>query len=183
MGQDLETGHNGIPGQQGGSAPNFRSFSSATEANIYALENLSPKTPLTEDEENAIYQYVGTEFIGINGGLRKSGEETEVVLALDSAIDKAGYIQEPITVVRSFGVTFFKDKQVGDVFEDKGFTSTSIDPNYGGKFSAKILVPKYARGLYVKPYGMEEEYEVLFARNSRFEIIQKDAKGIVLRML
>ena len=41
-------------------------------------------------------------------GLRKSGEETEVVLALDSAIDKTGYIQEPITVVRSFGATFFQ---------------------------------------------------------------------------
>jgi len=39
--------HAGIPGHQGGSAPNFRRFSTATEGNIYALENLSPKTPLT----------------------------------------------------------------------------------------------------------------------------------------
>ena len=33
-------GHAGIPGHQGGSAPNFRRFSTATEGNIYALENL-----------------------------------------------------------------------------------------------------------------------------------------------
>jgi hypothetical protein len=79
---------------------------------------------------------------------------------------------------------FLSKLRKGDIFEDKGFLSSTRDPFYSpglsgdfGLILVKINIPKNTKGvgLFIENLSMfpkEEEY--LFAPNSKFKLINKD---------
>jgi len=179
----------GGPGSgAGGTSKGAITFATVEEADAYAMKNLGGSNlhNLSEDQTAALSYYVGNGYIPINKALRKDkvkGEIEELVNQIDMAIDSSGYVKESFVVKRTYDMGFFNDKPVGHVFEDRGFVSTSIDPNYGHSFGVTVIIPKYARALYVKPIGMDEESEVLLGRGARYEVLQNDINGKVVRMI
>ncbi len=147
---------------------------------------------LTEKEAAAVKAYVGSDYTNINSIARtgklgetmwhKTAEDLAAYKAhlpeLDKAILKAP-LKETITVYRgTYAPEIFKDAEIGDIFGDKGFTSTARDLGSTTKFQwgpnkeikggtlFHIEVPK---GYYAAPVN-EQESEMLLPRNTKFQI-------------
>jgi hypothetical protein len=102
---------------------------------------------------------------------------------LDAAIDDSP-VDHDTTLYR--GTTAFHTPNVGDVFTDKGYTSTSSDRNraavyYGGngRLLWEITVPKGERALPIDEGPNTHEKEVLLPRGSSFRItdVSMDDRG------
>ena len=121
--------------------------------------------------------------------------------SLDKAMSIAPPLSEELIVYRGVkgeGLNFFTSKQVGDVYEDKGYTSTSIDAGVAGNFAQKfgyadpkndglvfrMRIPAGSKGIF--PSGYHEslygiipdtsEAEFLMPRGSKFKIVAKRGK-------
>ena len=157
----------------------------------------------TDDPElgghNAFTIYSDSYYRAINGKLRgywtqEEAEETlkgidKVIASLDEHI-KEYELTDNIVTFRgvdydAFGVETFKDlqKKVGDLYNDKGFVSTS--PNIRGAFKNNVKmiinVPKgKGNGAYIRNLSIyKREYEYLLPRDSTFVInsVEQDEYG------
>jgi hypothetical protein len=112
----------------------------------------------------------------------------EVVKNVSSAIQKHK-LDKPMTVYRGVkvnkdepGSKIYADLKVGDIFSDKGFTSTTTSKTVQGKFSEKLnrsdipvsieisLKPGDA-ALPMDRYHKSNEKEVLLDRNTKFKVL------------
>jgi hypothetical protein len=76
---------------------------------------------------------------------------------------------------------FFNKLNVGDVYEDKSFSSTSlIELNHFGDFELKILAK---RGTSVACADNKEEYEYIIDKNSQFRVLEKGNKSLTVELL
>jgi len=116
---------------------------------------------------------------------------------LDKAIETAPPLSEEVVVYRGVkgnGLDFFDRKKVGDTWEDKGYTSTTIDAGVAQQFGGvqpyydglvfRMKLPAGTKGIF--PAGYHEplygykadtsEAEFLMPRGSKFKIVAQRGK-------
>ena len=79
-----------------------------------------------------------------------------------------------------------RNRVVGEVFTETGFTSTSVHSAkaFGG-VKLRILVPRGTRSIALDKYGLaphKNEMEILIQRNTRFEVLERTTSGNQKRM-
>lgn len=144
---------------------------------------------LSGEETDAIMNYAGSDYSGINGLLR--GEMTErmvenwnatgktdvrdMIQRVESGIDKFE-LKEPITVYRTCEKDVFESlsQQVGSTFRDNAFTSTTVlnESVASGNVRMEINVPAgKGVGAYIgSTYGQPDEHEFLLQRGTEFTV-------------
>lgn len=144
------------------------------------------------NEKSGVKQYSGNAYIDMNNSLRGIGgdymeftreEINKYIDGCTKALEKAS-LPEDIIVRRASGYNMLeelninitesnKNKLIGGIVEDKGFTSTSPDPSGGfdnyEKIEYIIKVPKGSQAMYIEPISMYKgEKELLINRGSKY---------------
>lgn len=144
---------------------------------------------LSGEETDAIMNYAGSDYSGINGLLR--GEMTErmvenwnatgktdvrdMIQRVESGIDKFE-LKEPITVYRTCEKDVFESlsQKVGSTFRDNAFISTTVlnESVASGNVRMEINVPAgKGVGAYIgSTYGQPDEHEFLLQRGTEFTV-------------
>ncbi len=144
---------------------------------------------LSGEETDAIMNYAGSDYSGINGLLR--GEMTErmvenwnatgktdvrdMIQRVESGIDKFE-LKEPITVYRTCEKDVFESlsQKVGSTFRDNAFTSTTVlnESVASGNVRMEINVPAgKGVGAYIgSTYGQPDAHEFLLQRGTEFTV-------------
>lgn len=144
---------------------------------------------LSGEETDAIMNYAGSDYSGINGLLR--GEMTErmvenwnatgktdvrdMIQRVESGLDKFE-LKEPITVYRTCEKDVFESlsQKVGSTFRDNAFTSTTVlnESVASGNVRMEINVPAgKGVGAYIgSTYGQPDEHEFLLQRGTEFTV-------------
>lgn len=151
------------------------------------------KKPLDLRDRGAIHDYTQDLYGPINTGTRKGwrfvdeferAEAKETVLALKNAMNKIpNYTGESlrVTSIPDMGTKgLFDNLKVGEMFSEKGFMSTTIDPSIARKFAPKnientlLIRVRGKSGKFIAPLSdMKNEMEVLFKPNSKFVVTYK----------
>lgn len=147
----------------------------------------------------AVDAYQASHGYTINEALRDPNITTASVQpwidGLDGAIKDAPPLISDTTVYRGVqgsGTDFFKNLNVGDVYEDKGFASTSLDADIATTFATiglgredglvlRMNLPKGTKGLFpTSVTGLSSlssrESEFLLPRNSKFKILSNQGR-------
>lgn len=128
--------------------------------------------------------YTSSDYMIINQSLRGQGnfvsEEQRYIDSKVSGLDKsfknAPTVPENLVVYREMGSGIIDDLKPGDMFQDKGFVSTTIKStlNWGGGTKLEVRVPKGTKGIYVAPISeFKSEKELLLNRGTKFRIVEK----------
>lgn len=148
------------------------------------------------DAQKAVARYTQSGYGLINGHLRGNWiqetsrdleEVQKFINDLDGAFKNHGTtLTKDLTVYRGvreknlvYGgldkpdIEFRFDFSPGDVFEDKGYASTSVDNAFHRDVLIEIIIPKGTRVLSLIDSA---EKEVLLPRGSRFEVISRTKK-------
>lgn len=157
---------------------------------------------LADDEWDAVKEYAELSYDEINGTLRgqyaADARTTRLIGKLDSALDKAGSFDEPVTVWR--GISFYVDPDDldadrwpgtegwirenmpnGSTVQMDSFSSTSFDPRIALDFAQRgdvgdiILEIRARNGAYLNPSDFRldlEESELLLPRNAKFRVLR-----------
>lgn len=142
-------------------------------------------TQLAPGEEKAVNIYTSSAYQSMNEylrGLRKNTYYEEEIKLATSALQKAR-LPEDVVVRRAAGYNIlqemgYKDgdkisKFVGGTVKDKGFLSTSPDPNGGFSSGIEYIinVPKNSQAMYIAPISeFENEKELIINRGGKFRI-------------
>jgi hypothetical protein len=155
--------------------------------------------------QQAVYDYVNTNGMFFNRALRADEEGTmntygAKIRELDETMSRTPNITKGITVYRGIQSgeddmpPEFEDLQVGDVFSDAGFVSTSLDPATAATFGLagnpianqgtvfRIDVPANSEGIFpnswlgVSDNSASGEWEFLLPRGSSFKVNSKEGK-------
>jgi hypothetical protein len=146
---------------------------------------------LTEEQRSGVVAYSGSMYSPINGsftskGLRNpppSAEAKRAIEKIDKAFanKKARAREDHILFRGSGGKDFFNKFEVGGVFDDKGFVSTSMTTENGfyrgGDVRFHISVPKGHPVIHMGTSDMSNhsnEREVLLPRDSKFRVLKKE---------
>jgi hypothetical protein len=149
----------------------------------------------------AISNYEGRLGYDMNEALRDPQISEDGYKPTIDALDKAMEIAPPLSEevvayrgVKGNGLDFFDRLKVGDTWEDKGFTSTTIDPAIARRFGGeqpyydgiifRMKLPAGTKGIfpsgYHEPmYGWEadtSEAEFLMPRGSKFKVVAQRGK-------
>lgn len=163
---------------------------------------------LSAEEVEAFKLYRNTKgFEAINSFLRfdakgdaRKGEipESQVTKAIeemDRAMERAPVsgVDADLTVFRGVGSirSVLRDKKVGDIFEDAGYSSTTTDERTAEDYSTgsvfTIRVPAGSKGAWMRANAELEDFrtgnnEFVLPRGSRFEIVSIDRKNSNVEM-
>lgn len=158
---------------------------------------------IAREHEDAVARYQGNTGYKINEVLRDPQISDEgyrkQIDSLDAAIQEASALKEPLEVFRGVASNvgrdneFWSKMEVGDVFQDDGFVSTSLDPKIAGDFAFanalfegqgfvfRMTLPAGTKGLF--PLSVlrdnavsRQEAEFILPRGSKFEILSKEGK-------
>jgi hypothetical protein len=147
---------------------------------------------LSVDAQVSLRHY-HTEYTAVNTNLREGGIVSDTVKDVDEAFKEAPKLKEPTAVYRGLRSSeFFGSLKPGDVVTDKGFVSTTADPdtarNYASQLAGRLFrtgVPqativriKLPKGTRYLP-GAPGHTELVLNRGSRFRVIGsgKDRQG------
>lgn len=148
------------------------------------------RTKLTGDEIDALAKYTGSYYREINNYLRsgrkyKDKDHDKFTKTMDSAFrklktDKAYYSLRKLD--KSVFSNLFGDdtsKWVGQIFNDKGYVSSSVSSDgFYGEINLCIRVPKGASAAYVESISsFKSEEELLLNRDSSFRIVAVEEDG------
>lgn len=132
------------------------------------------------DEVDAMFAYtLKTQYAEINGSLRQGKVNANVaswIKGLDSAISKV-FLPTSVLLFRGAQVKDIGNLEVGDVFQDKGFVSTSLDPNTAWEFTpadaGSVLIGiQTPQGTNVCK-GQAGYRELILKRGLHFQVISK----------
>ena len=145
--------------------------------------------------KGAVKTYQGLHGYGINEALRdpliSEEQYQDDINGLDNAINSAPSLSEPLTVFRGIkgnGLDFFESLKVGDIYQDKGFVSTTLDTQVATDFSTNSMyqgivlrykLPAGTKGFFPAGVtGLEASYESEFVlpRNSKFKVLNNQGK-------
>lgn len=167
-----------------------RQFTSTSDANSWAANNMLDVKTLPKDVQDEITRYTGAGYQGTNRALRtgvfagSNGKiQREMVSALDEAF-KESAVPEDVVVSRVVGVDAFsvgKGKSLADltgtVYSDKGYLSTALGkaptgPGFAHKdVTMEITVPKGTPAIWTRPLSkFKTERELLLSRDARLAI-------------
>jgi|SaaInlStandDraft_2_1057019.scaffolds.fasta_scaffold13156_2 hypothetical protein len=134
------------------------------------------------------YSFMGSYFM--NNLLRtqnipdKSNPYNKMIQKLSNKILESPSLDKEYFIYRFIWDDFFiRNLKVGEIFEDKGFISTTRDPFYSpqneikfGVVLAKIkIIPSTAKCLFIENLSMfPKEEEILLIQNSRLKLISKN---------
>jgi hypothetical protein len=169
---------------------------------ILSSQRLKGFTELAHPEfSGAISNYESAGGYHLNEALRDDQISDDgfqgTIDALDKAMSVAPALSEELVAYRGVkgnGLDFFDSKKVGDTWEDKAYTSTTIDPGIALRFGGsqpyydglvfRIKLPSGTKGIF--PSGYHEpmygwtpdtsEAEFLIPRNSKFKIVAQRGK-------
>lgn len=129
---------------------------------------------LSAGELQAVKYYTGNGYSTLNSQLRFGSSPSQTALRLDAALAKG---QAPVDMVVHRGTTHYSltTLKPGDVFQDKGYVSTSTGSGFGGDVRMQIHVPKGSTGAFVDPISTHQgEKEFLLPRGSRFRVVSSE---------
>ena len=182
-------------------------FASEAEKEAYFMEKLLSQrakgfTEMAHPEfSGAISFYESRGGFDMNEALRDPQISDDgymgTVNVLDKAIETAPALSEELIAYRGVkgnGLEFFEKLKVGDTYEDKGFTSTTIDTGVAQQFGGsapyydglvfRMKLPAGTKGIF--PSGYHEpmygwtpdfsEAEFLMPRNSNFKVVAQRGK-------
>lgn len=145
------------------------------------------KKMLTHENKRAINQYISFDAYRINDKLRNNSKldviEQNMRDQLDDALDKLPNYEG--NVIRCLEIkdkrameVFLKSHEVGNCVEYKEYTSCSADEGYDP--SANVIIYRTSKnGKDLRSFNMAEN-EILYKRNSRFEILNcVEKEGII----
>lgn len=182
-------------------------FESETDKEVYFMQKLFSQrlkgfTEMAHPEfSGAISFYQGAGGYHLNEALRdpqiSKDAYQKTIDSLDKAIEIAPPLSEELVAYRGVkgnGLNFFEKLKVGDIFEDKGYVSTTIDAGVAQQFGGsqpyydglvfRMKLPAGTKGIF--PSGYHEpmygwtpsmtEAEFLMPRNSKFTIVAQRGK-------
>jgi len=176
-----------------GKARNFYDKGSAdSETNL--SQNFMQKKALDmyiEDGYEAVREYltngeVKEDTLDLQEGFQFNVNNDTMKTATDaiSAFIKGNKITENISLNRRVwgdAEEFFSSLNVGDEYEDKSFSSTSLkEITHFGKFNIEILAKS---GSNVANVGNPGELEYLIDKGAKFKVLEKQEKGIIVELL
>jgi hypothetical protein len=147
------------------------------------------KNTLSGEENEAIENYKGRNFISINEGLRSgqplSEEDQKISNSLDKTISNAPSFTETKVFARGIDgeakEKLFSQAKNGDIISDSGFLSTTADQSIAKSFTTGngatliIQAPAGSKALALDlPSSIQSESEVLFGRNTKLKILEID---------
>lgn len=149
----------------------------------YNLPDNCKKWP--PDACDSIRSYTEEYYADINYALRQGNpiEEGSIVgrniEGLDEAFKRAPNVPENLIVNRGIPSSVIAGLNKGDVFQDKGFVSTTISPKTQfGNTQVEIRVPKGSKGIYVASISAyDTEYELLLNRGTKFRVVDTNPPG------
>lgn len=135
---------------------------------------------LTNEEQYALNKYMGFESYTYNEKLRNDIplEENEIKILndLDIALDKMPKYNGTVTrsvCINSDDINYFlKNYKVGNIVKHKAYTSTTKGEIYNPDARVQMMI-KSKNGRDISKYNKEEQ-EILFKRNSKFNVIKID---------
>ena len=171
------------PNASPNTVPNATSASStpATDLDQREIEDLADsfQSSLSSAEEYDTTHYTGSGSGGINDGLREDAyltkDQESIIENIDSALQKGELPRD--TFLYRMGRT--PSNQIGDVFTDKGFISTSTSRSVAESFNPKssrsdlirISAPKGTKGGQLNRVSLHpHESEFLLPRETSFRI-------------
>lgn len=144
---------------------------------IQKAKALSAK--LTDSEEYAIGQYMGSPSYNINAKLRQNlpltDEDNIFIMNLDKALEKMPKYEGDLTRSLIFNDenelnSFLKNHQVGAIVEYPSYTSATFGSIYNPKGEVQIYIPNSKNGRNISSFNTAEK-EILYQRNSKFKVL------------
>lgn len=135
-----------------------------------------------------VQEYTGGDYRWINQALRKNSEYAlprleKAVRDLDKTFEVAR-LEEDIVVWRGVGRDIGRRMETGVVFQDDGFSSTSLSKNIAESFAGpdgaliQMIVPKGTPAIFVEKFtNIEGEVEMVLPRSSQFRIISNNMEN------
>ena len=149
------------------------------------------KIDITEEEKISLQNYFGRDYVSINEKLRYSKIKQEInvrsdIMNIENAISK-NTVKDSLKVYRgsSFEKSTIDKMQIGSVFSDKAFVSTTLEKNTAKNYTTsyvkekksvlmRIKVKKGVNGIMRTGVdGGMFESELLLQAGSRFKVINK----------
>lgn len=136
-----------------------------------------------DDLVKAVRDYTGSTYRPINEALRANRkpdyeEVATTIREMDKAFKKAAPGKEDLFVYRGVDASVTSRMEIGKVFQDDGFISTTVRPGFAKNWSKTVMqiyVPKDAPHIPVDAFSKNPgEYEIILARSSQFRVIGKD---------
>lgn len=135
---------------------------------------------LTDNEQYALNKYMGFESYTYNEKLRNDipldENETKILNNLDKALDKmpkyANIVTRSVSISSDDINYFLKDYKEGYVIQYKAYMSTTKGDIYNPDARVQMAI-KSKNGRDISKYNKEEQ-EILFKRNSKFNVIKVD---------
>jgi len=172
---------------------------SDSDKEIYFMDRILSQRVKDSPFKQAVSTYQSLLGYTMNEALRDPLISTDnvatIIASLDGAIEYAPPLNTPITVYRGVkgnGLDFFESKRVGDVYTDKGFSSTSLDPKIAAKFANsessyyqglvfRMKLPVGTKGVFPSSVtGIESQFsreaEYLLPRDSKFRILSNEGR-------
>lgn len=151
---------------------------------------------LSDSEKKAVSAYKRDSEV-VNGPLREGGHmspaKEQVRRQLTRALAKS-FVPHAVVAYRGAPAEFYDHLSEGQVFEDRGFVSTTVARRVADTFKdaletgepgvvITVLVPKGAAGAYVDTFDNSFGHELLLQRGSRFVVLKKKGRGLLVRLL
>lgn len=156
---------------------------------------------ISDTERKGVYVYTGNAYHDINGflrGQRTSTNYADEIKAAKKALSKASLPQEVITrrgsdynMLKELGMGNItpenKDRVIGAIVQDKGFTSTSPSPHGGfsGSIEYVIKLPQGSQAMYVDSISrFQGEQELLINCDAKYMIedVEFDSYGDISKI-
>lgn len=172
-------------------------YKKLNEDEINKFQKTSDKcyNKLTSDEKSAMYDYCMGGYQDINDYLNKKFDGYEntqdAIDKIDSSISKYTLAEDIITY-RGTNANFYKKYNLGDVFNEKMYYSTSLNKNIAKTFAndcenglvVEIRVPKGTPSIYVgNNTDYDFEAELLLSRDLSYKVIEKTEENIILEVI
>lgn len=107
---------------------------------------------------------------------------SKTIIKLNNLIKKSPNLEKEYFLYRFIWDDYFlKDLKIGDIFQEKGFLSTTRDPFYSpgsdkfGLILLKIKIKKNSKGILIENFSLyPKEEEFLFSPFSKMKLLSKD---------
>ena len=142
---------------------------------------------LTIPEKQGLTNYLSSWAYDINDKLRRGLElsdyDKENVINLDSALGKLPKYHSDKPLQRSLRfwneeelTNFLRERKPGTIVAEPSYISTSKGI-YDENDNVQIIIRSSKSGVDLSDYGLAEEKEVIFGRNTKFKILKGYTKG------
>lgn len=150
---------------------------------------------LTSDEKDAMYNYSMDGYQDVNDYLNGKYEGfngiNDMIADIDNSMDKYD-LKDNVLAYRGTDAKYYKKYNIGDVFKEKMYYSTSLNKNIAQTFAddkenpmiVEIRVPKETKCIYIGDNTKYEfEAELLLYRNLKYKIIDKSDSKLILEVV